>query len=428
MYKKKILLYLFIFYWIFLWASINVAPDKIYFFGESYIKSIDAARIALAILTSILISIYFLYIFASEKVKINKINFFFFLFFLSHVVGLFFNKERSFDINNLYLAILSIGTVCLIVLCNHYKIKNIMKYFIYISVLFLTFALILTLLGKFNELKNLNFYEIYAEHDVNFLGHANPRITGTSRMLAIINLFLILYYFKSKNFYLKKFLLYFLLFCATLLLFMQSRGSLICYFVSTIVIILFLINGKNSFRIKYFLILIAFPFLLYFFISNFFLNNKSTMKKDVEISNRILTTTTSGRYEVWHHTIKNYKYKNFFGYGPNGDRFFLKSFDKKDKYGDNTSNIWLHSLVSGGFASIFFLILIFLGVVKIFKNNKKRIFSYNNSVCFNFSIVCLVFFFIRSFFENSFGLFSIDFLITYLSISYLIISTQKIKK
>jgi O-antigen ligase len=152
------------------------------------------------------------------------------------------------------------------------------------------------------------------------------------------------------------------------------------------------------------------------------------MKKDVEISNRILTTTTSGRYEVWHHTIKNYKYKNFFGYGPNGDRFFLKSFDKKDKYGDNTSNIWLHSLVSGGFASFFFLILIFLGVVKIFKNNKKRIFSYNNSVCFNFSIVCLVFFFIRSFFENSFGLFSIDFLITYLSISYLIISTQKIKK
>jgi len=425
--KKKLLSYLFTFYWIFLWASINVAPDKIYFFGESYVKSIDAARILLALLASILISIYFIYIFTSENVKITRINFFFLLFFLSHAVGLFFNKERSFDIHNLYLAILSIGTVCLIVLCNHYKIKNIMKYFIYISILFLTFALIITLLGKFDELKNLNFYKIYSEHDLNFLGQTNPRITGISRMLAIINLFLILYYFKSKNFYFKKFLLYFLLLCTLLLLFMQSRGTLICYFVSTVVIILFLINDKNSFRIKYFLILLVFPILLYFFISNFLLNGKFAIKKDVEISNRILTTTTSGRYEIWHHTIKNYKYKNFFGYGPNGDRFFLKNYDEKEKYGDNTSNIWLYSLVCGGFASVFFLILIFFDVTKIIASNKKKVFSYHNSLCFNFSIVCLIFFFIRSFFENSFGLFSVDFLITYLSISYIIISTQKMK-
>ena len=122
-----------------------------------------------------------------------------------------------------------------------------------------------------------------------------------------------------------------------------------------------------------------------------------------------------------------YKYKNFFGYGPNGDRFFLKSFDKKDKYGDNTSNIWLYSLVCGGFASVFFLILIFFDVVKMFASNKEKVFSNRNSFCFNFSIVCLIFFFIRSFFENSFGLFSIDFLIKYLSISYIIISTQKMK-
>ena len=59
----------------------------------------------------------------------------------------------------------------------------------------------------------------YAEHDLNLLGQANPRITGISRMLAIINLFLILHFFKLKNFYFKNFLLFFLLLSTILFFF-----------------------------------------------------------------------------------------------------------------------------------------------------------------------------------------------------------------
>lgn len=423
---KKNFSYLFIFCWIFLWASINTSPAEINFYGESYAQKINAARILFALLASALISIYFTCMFLSEKIKIKKIELFLFLFFLSQIVGLFFNRERSFNIENLYLVILAIGTICLIILCNHYETKDFMKYFFYISISFLALSLIFVLLGKLHELKNLNFYRLYAEHDLNLLGQANPRITGLSRMLAIINLFLILYFFKSKNFYLKNFLLIFLLFFTVIMLFMQSRGTVLCYFFSVVVIIFFLIKNKIRYRIKYFLILIVLPILLFFSVNNFFFKENFSIEKNTKINNRILTHTTSGRYEIWYHTVKNYKYKTLFGHGPNGDRFFLKSFNQKEIFGDNTSNVFLHSLVSGGVVSVFFLILIFFEILKIFIQNKKNFFSYHNSFWLNFSISCLVFFFIRSFFENSFGLFSIDFLITYLSINYIVISAQKL--
>jgi O-antigen ligase len=422
---KKNFSYLFIFCWIFLWASINTSPGEIYFYGKSYAQNINATRILFALLASTLVSIYFICVFLTGKIKIKKIELFLFLFFFSQIVGLFFNKEKIFNIENLYLVILAVGTICLIILCNHYETKDFIKYFFYISISFLAFSLIFALLGKFHELINLNFYKIYAEHDLNLLGQPNPRITGISRMLAIINLFLILYFFKLKNFYYKIFLLIVLILFSILLLFMQSRGTLLCYFFSIVVIIFFLIRNYNTFRVKYFLILITLPILLYFFLNTFSFKKNFPIENSTKIDNRILTTTTSGRYEIWYYTIKNYKYKNFFGYGPNGDRFFLKNFDDKKIFGDNTSNIFLHSLVSGGIPAVFFLIFIFFEILKVFVRSKKKFFSYRNSLCLNFSIACLTFFFIRSFFENSFGLFSIDFLITYLSISYIINSTKK---
>jgi hypothetical protein len=423
--NNKPLLIFFILYWILLWASINTAPSEIYFFNQGYKQSINAARILFPLLASMLIFFLYIYIYISEKIKLKKIEFFFLLFFASQIIGLYFNKERSFDINNLYLAILAIGSICLFTLCNHKQINNIIKYFIYISILFLVLALFFAFLGKFDELNNLNFYKIFAEHDKNLLDQANPRITGISRMLAIINLFLILYFFSLKNFYLKNFLLFFLLLSTMLLFFMESRGTLLCYFTSITIVIFFLIRGKNIFKLKYFFILFLLPILFYFFINYFFSSRINLIDQNAKINSRILNTTTSGRYEIWSYTIKNYDYKKNFGYGPNGDRFFLKDFDKKKMYGDNTSNIWFYTLVSGGVISIFFLVLIFFEIIKLLKEKKK--IPYKNLFYYNFSIICLVFFFIRSFFENSFGLFSIDFLITYLSLSYIVSSTQRLR-
>ena len=54
---KKNFSYLFIFCWIFLWASINTSPGEINFYGESYAQNINAARILFALLASTLITI-----------------------------------------------------------------------------------------------------------------------------------------------------------------------------------------------------------------------------------------------------------------------------------------------------------------------------------------------------------------------------------
>lgn len=418
--NSKLLSVFFIFYWILLFASINTTPNAIHLFNEGYAQSINATRILSALLTSVIIFFYFLYLFFSEKIKLKKIEIFFFLFFLTQIIGLYFNRERSFDINNLYLAILAIGCICLFTLCNHKKNNYIVKYFIYISILFLIFALIFVFVGKYHQLTNLNFYEIFSERDGNLLGEPNPRITGISRMLAIINLFLILFFLKLKNFYIKLFFLFFILLFTILLFFMQSRGTLVCYFFSVAFIIFFFINSK----LKYFFILALLPIMFYFFFNYFFLHSKNLADNHAQINNRVLTTNTSGRHEIWSYTIKNYNYKKIFGYGPNGDRFFLKNFELKNRYGDNTSSIWLYSLVSGGVISVFFLVLIFFEIIKILTYIKK--INYKNCIYLNFSSVCLVFFLIRSIFENSFGLFSTDFLITYLSLSYIITSTQKL--
>ena len=363
--KNKLLSVFFVFYWILLWASINTEPSEIFFFNEGYKQSINAARILFPLLASILIFFLYIYVFLSEKIKLKKIEIFFLLFFASQIVGLYFNKERSFDINNLYLAILAIGSICLFTLCNHKQINNIIKYFIYISILFLVLAIVFTFLGKFDELKSLDFYKIFSEKDEDLLGKSNPRITGISRMLAIINLFLILHFFKLKNFYFKNFLLFFLLLSTILFFFMQSRGTLLCYFISITIVIFFLNKNKNSFKLKYFFILFLLTILFYFFINYFFSSRNYLIDQNVKTNSRILTSTTSGRYEIWSYTIKNYYYTKNFGYGPNGDRFFLKNFDNKNRYGDNTSNIWLYSLVSGGVVSVFFLILIFFDIIKI---------------------------------------------------------------
>ena len=415
--KKTFFFLLFIFYWIVLWGSINTAPYEIVNFGKNFWQSINSLRILLPLVSTILITFYFLFVLFFKNLKIEKINYFFLFFFSSQILGLYFNKEKNFDVQNLYLVILSIGTIFLFILCNYIRINNIAKKFILIGILFLGAVLILSISIKLNDLKNLNFYEAFNNNNLNQMGQANPRITGLSRTLAIINLFIIVFFFNLKNSNFKKILTVFLVLFSTVIVFMQSRGSIICYFFSLGFIILYLIKFNRNFKIKYFFLLILLPFILYFLFNNNF-KNKFTSENKIE-SNRILSTTSSGRYEILIHTLKNYDYNKFFGYGPNGDRFFLKDFDKKNKYGDNTSNALLYSLVSGGYPSIFFLILIYFEIIKIFIVYKEKILM-NKSIYINFSFACLIFFSIRSLFENSFGLFSIDFLIAYMSIAYII--------
>ena len=429
--KKKFFSFLFILYWIVLWASINTMPpagslltaiSKFNFF-YSFFESIYFIRTVLALLFSILIILYFLYVFFFKKIKIMKIHAICLALFISHLIGFSLNENINFGLfYPAYLAILSIGTICLFLLCNHMGINNIINYFFWIGIAFLIIAFFVVLFGKLPEIKNLNFYEAFNSFDNNIVGGANPRITGLSRTLAVINIFITLYILNLDKFY-NKFFLLLLTISSVFLLFMQSRGSLLCYFLTMSVIVLFLI--KKNLKIKYFFILIILPILLWFTINNYYLKKNLSENNYTQFNNRIFSSNMSGRSELWSYTLKNYDYKKFFGYGPNGDRFFLQNYNKKHIYGDNVSNALLYTLLSGGLVSISLLILILFEIFKIFKKNIKKFFFMKNNFYINFSIACLFFFFIRSFFENSFGLFSIDFLMTYLSLSYIIISDKK---
>ena len=85
----------------------------------------------------------------------------------------------------------------------------------------------------------------------------------------------------------------------------------------------------------------------------------------------------------------------------------------------------VYSLVSGGPISIIILAIIFYKVLKVIMLNKSHFLSDRNNFYLNLSFIFLIFFLIRSFFENGFGLFSTDFLITYLSLSYILSKLDK---
>ena len=154
---------------------------------------------------------------------------------------------------------------------------------------------------------------------------------------------------------------------------------------------------------------------------------------------RVFSSHTGGRLTLWQDTLKNYDKKKLFGYGPQGDRFFLSSTItsddfgfKKDReyygFGNNVSNMFLYALLSGGIFSVGSIILIFYEILKVLIKNKNKLFSKKNSVNLNFSLTCLIFLLIRSVFENSFALFSVDFLLFYLSIVYVLNSSKSIEK
>ena len=114
------------------------------------------------------------------------------------------NAERNLDLNNAYLPILGISTIILFYSCEIVEL-NLIKHFFWISIFFLLLVLILIIFPKIPEMKNLNFGALFSERELNILKTVNPRITGLSRSLAIINLFLILIFLILEVYILKIF-------------------------------------------------------------------------------------------------------------------------------------------------------------------------------------------------------------------------------
>lgn len=413
---KYLRLSIYSIFWALFWLSINTMPFEIYLFGESFIKSLNSLRLSTTLILSIFLILFSLYKFSFEKVlfyfKEYNSNYLFLFLFSTQFISIIFNDYRNFNLDNIYLVILSYGTIFLFFLIISDKEKN-SKYFLKINIFFLCLVCFVILTPKLNDiiLNEFNFYLSFAELDGNILKQVNPRITGLSRSFAILSLFVLAFYFTSKNKYYKLLIFIIFLIFNFFIIAMESRGTLMCFFLSTFFMIVFLNSSEINVKILLIITLI---------ISNLiFIQISSKERIDIKDNNnklRLFNTNSSGRVEIWKHIIKNNDYKNFLGLGSQGDRYFLENYKYKDNFGNNSSNAFLYTLLSGGYLGLVFLLMIYFSLLKKILYGIKQT---NHDPYYTFSLSVILFFFIRSLFENSFALFSIDYLLIVSSILYI---------
>tara|TARA_A100001015_G_C14992156_1_gene714461 strand:+ start:353 stop:1783 length:1431 start_codon:yes stop_codon:yes gene_type:complete len=445
-------LYFFLFliaYWFLIWSSIGVEYNSILHFGYNTTGHINFFRINTPLLLSIISCIFiFFKIFKIKKIE-NYFNiiFLFYLYFFFQLIGLFLNKDIEITLGNTFLLILGIGTINIFLYLKIYNYENFSKVLLYVSLVFcaiFVFFIFISNINKMSEhLAYSTFYSISLPGD-RLLDHAYPRTTGLSRLFAVVNIFLIAFYLKiNPN---KKKLAFFILIITTLfgtiIWGFQSRGTIICYF-SALLIIIFLFKNENKPKFLNFVLIIILPILIFNGSSTIVKKLYFKYKYDIDIntdlpenkrielekkiqqienkpiySNRFMkkNNISSGRVEIWQYVISNYDKKKIFGYGVQGDRFLLGK--KYKTYGNNSSNVFVYFFVSGGYLSIFILILIILRILIIllkiyFQSRHEEI---KESFIFKLCLMLTIFFLVRGLVENSYGLFSIDFLLFITSI------------
>jgi len=420
--------------WIFLWFSIGVTPKNLDYNFQSYIDIINIFRVFTPIFFLIILFLLIIIIkFQNKKINCEKKEYFtfinlFLIYFFLQLIGLQQNEYSKFSLENLYLIVLGVGTLEIFIINQFFDNKNF-KYLLYLSILicFLSSTLTFSILSikndyySFLDVININLRAI---HDINldkkfFLNTIYPRSTGISRTFGLINIFIVIYFLFFIKKKIIKYLFYLSSFVYTSLIWlMQSRGSLLIFFASISLIIFFLKKNIKE-KILLIFILIFFPIICseVTILAARNLNNtntKANTNENIQLKNRVVKdTSSSGRLTIWEESLKNYDRNKIFGYGPQGDRFLLTTSEKAIQYSNNSSNALLYSLLSGGYFAILIFLLIYFKILrKIYICIKKfKIFENDTDINIKLSVSYALFFFIRSFFENSFSLFSIDFLI-----------------
>jgi hypothetical protein len=446
--KYKELIIFIILSWIALWFSIDTNPNFSQIKNFNLISLLNNTRVLIAFASIFISTILILYVILKKEIKIynktNSILFLFFFYFILQIIGLKKNSELEFNLENLYIILLAIGSLNIFLILNFLKLTKILKYILYLTIIMLAVFLIIIILTKINSLSlfphsdSFNLYS-FIHPGEKFLNREYPRITGISRMLAIVNLVLIIFLeFNSK---LKSILLLILAsFFSSIIWGMQSRGTIICFFFSLLVICFYLKNinfkrGLSLIFILFFLPVIIFeysrPILFkknYERIINLKLENEKKQNHEEIIHEEIIkeikirifeTKNTSGRIDLWKGLIDKYDKNKLFGYGPQADRLLLgKEYDRTYAYGNNVSNGLIYAFACGGYLAALIIIIIYYRIFTYISYIflKKKFLKKMPSVA-KISIILLIFLSIRSLVENSFALFSVDFLLFLISIT-----------
>ena len=406
----------------------------------------------------------------------KKFNFilciFFFYFFYQLILLVFLNdgiNERvqtvlGKKIVNYQLIVNAISTLLIFYYSNIIKFKNFYKKLLIIAMTFIAlisiFFSIQLILELFSQKETYFLYistTLRAEQLT--LMQANPRVTGLSRMILLI---FFLFYFinisEPKSKLIKYFTFVVLFICIFLIYGMQSRGSWIGILL-LILMNIFFYKEKVKKKIFTFIVLIVLPIVTFHLFgkikSHYFTgavtvatenqenvttenqenvtteNHEKLMKKQERLTTNY---STSGRTEIWRNILVIViEEKIILGKGPQADRYLLTNYIDRNKniinffvYENNASNAILYSYLCAGVFGLFAIIFIYANFLKLIYKNifiKKNFFR--NNILHNFSIVTSSYLIIRSIFENSFSVFSVDFM--FLILCYFIISERNNK-
>lgn len=436
--KYKELIIFIILSWVALWFSIDTHINLGQIKNLSLIALFHNTRILIAFFTIFISTILILYIVLKREIKIfnntNSTLFLFLFYFILQIIGLKKNSELEFNIENLYLIILAIGSLNIFLIVNFLKLTKILKYILYLTIIMLAVFLIILVFTKINsstlfpQSGALDLYS-FIHPEEKFLNREYPRITGISRMLAIVNLALII--FLEFNNKLKSILLLILAgFFSSIIWGMQSRGTIICFFFSLLVICFYLKNINFKKALSLIFILFFLPAIIFEYSRPivFKKNYESIINKNIEGQKEIIkenririleTKHSSGRIDLWKGLIDKYDKNKLFGYGPQADRILLgKDYDRTYAYSNNVSNGLIYAFACGGYLAALIIIIIYYRIFTYISYIflKKKFLKKMPSVV-KISIILLIFLSIRSLVENSFALFSVDFLLFLISIT-----------
>jgi hypothetical protein len=396
-----------------------------------------------------------------KKKKISGYNEFFYLwlayFFFQIISGLIngneitISNQSNIDILNyfntwqyqkhIHLPVLSIASIICLFLVQQQKIK--LEYFlnILIGIIALVSLVLIFIIFANSETVSFNlYYLIDPDYNNKIINQPVPRITGLSRMLAIINIFALSFVlFRDLNKYNKIYLFILINILSIFIISAQSRGSFLCFYLSIMYMIFFLVKKNIKKKIKLLVTIVLFPILTTFALNFIVVKIKQQqLKSEVVVAppsseNRYFKYTDSGRSVLWEKALTKYNYQNLFGYGPQADRRLLLATDPRKEihhYGNNVSNGFIYAFLCGGYLSLIFYLIINFKIITNIIKNIKTINNYKNNYSifyYKLSSTFLIFFFIRQNFENSFSIFGIDFLIVIVC-TFIINKNRKFKQ
>ena len=152
----------------------------------------------------------------------------------------------------------------------------------------------------------------------------------------------------------------------------------------------------------------------------YFFDQKTEKYRTLELSSDYSKLTT-GRVEIWKKGFNQYYSKpisnQIIGFGSQADRYLIKQ---------NASNGLLYVLICSGISGLFVFIILFINLLKSIFFVMKNNFKYDKY--YLFSILLVIFFFLRSIVENSFTMFGLDYIFFINAVSYIIYFSFQYKK